>query len=93
MHHISSEIQRCIQNCLDCHRVCLQMAMNHCLELGGQHTEPKHFRLMLNCAEICQTSANFMLTGSDLHKLIAQADLRRLCPDLRGVCPELRASW
>jgi hypothetical protein len=24
---------------------------------------------MINCAEICQTSANFMLSGSELHKL------------------------
>lgn len=31
------------------------------------HSEPAHIRLMLDCAEICQTSANFMLRGSDLH--------------------------
>jgi len=44
-------------------------AMNHCLEVGGKHLEPTHFRLMINCAEICQTSANFMLSGSPYHKL------------------------
>jgi hypothetical protein len=38
--------------------------MNHCLEAGGEHVEPDHFRLMINCAEMCQTSANFMLSGS-----------------------------
>ena len=29
--------------------------------------EAAHVRLLLDCAEICQTSANFMLRGSDLH--------------------------
>ena len=61
-------MEECIQNCLDCHHVCLEMAMNHCLETGGKHVEPAHFRLMMNCAEICQTSANFMLSGSEHHK-------------------------
>jgi hypothetical protein len=61
-------MQQCIEECLNCHRMCLGEAMTHCLEAGGQHMEPEHFRLMLNCAEMCQTSANFMLSGSPLHK-------------------------
>ena len=65
----SPEMQQCIRDCQECHKVCLQMAMNHCLEMGGKHTEPQHFRLMVACAEICQTSANMMLIGTDLHKL------------------------
>lgn len=69
MYQMNEQMQQCIQNCLDCQRVCLQEVMNHCLEMGGKHTEPKHFRLMINCAEICQTSANFMLSGSEHHKL------------------------
>jgi hypothetical protein len=39
----------------------------HCLQMGGAHAAANHVRLMLDCAEICQTSANFMLRGSDLH--------------------------
>lgn len=69
MHLLGEEMQNCIEECLDCHRICLQEAMNHCLEKGGKHLEPTHFRLMMNCAEICQTSANFMLSGSQHHKL------------------------
>jgi hypothetical protein len=67
--HMGSAMEECIKNCLDCHHICLETAMNHCLETGGKHTEPAHFRLMINCAEICQTSANFMLSGSELHHL------------------------
>lgn len=57
--------------------------MNHCLVMGGKHTEPAHFRLMLNCAEICQTSANFMLSGSGLHHITCKAcaEVCRLCAE------------
>lgn len=35
--------------------------------MGGGHARPDHIRLMMDCAEICQTSANFMLRMSDFH--------------------------
>lgn len=77
-HHTADpKIEECITLCINCQHICLEMAMNHCLVKGGKHTEPKHFRLMLNCAEICQTSANFMLSGSELHGLTC------------GVCAEV----
>jgi hypothetical protein len=72
----SQEIQQCIQNCTDCHHICLETVL-YCLRQGGKHAEPDHIRLLLDCAEICQTSANFMIRGSDLHA--------RTC----GVCAEV----
>ena len=63
---MSSDMQRCIQECLNCHSVCLEIAA-HWLQMGGKHAEAAPIRLLLDCAEICQTSANFMLRGSDLH--------------------------
>lgn len=77
MQHHSPEMQACIEECLKCHSTCLGMAMTHCLEAGGKHVAPDHFKLMMACAEICQTSANFMLIGTGLHK--------RVC----GVCSEV----
>jgi len=47
-------------------QVCTE-TITHFLQMGGDHAEPNHIRLMLGCAEICQTSANFMLRVSDLH--------------------------
>ena len=73
--HTDQELRDCIANCLNCHSICTA-TITHCLEMGGQHAEMAHIRLMLDCAEICQTSANFMLRGSDLHS--------RTC----GVCAE-----
>ena len=57
--------------------------MNHCLPKGGSHVEPVHFRLMMNCAEMCQTAANFMLSGSELHTLTC-----RVCAEICRRCAE-----
>jgi hypothetical protein len=67
MHQMNEEMNRCIEACLHCYQTCRHEAMNHCLEAGGKHLEPTHFRLMTSCAEMCRTSADFMLTGSPLH--------------------------
>ncbi|MCC5668366.1 four-helix bundle copper-binding protein [Nostoc sp. CHAB 5784] len=73
---VNPQMQQCIQNCLDCHSICLN-TVTYCLQKGGNHAEPAHIRLLLDCAEICNTSTNFMLRASDLHS--------RTC----GVCAEL----
>ena len=72
----SREMQECIKNCQDCHSFCLE-TVTYCLEKGGKHAELGHMQLLLDCTEICQTSANFMLRDSDLHS--------RTC----GVCAEV----
>ena len=61
---MSQELAACIQDCLDCYRSCQQTATMHCLELGGRHVEPTHFRLMLDCAETCRGAAAMMLNAS-----------------------------
>ena len=73
---MSSEMQQCIQECLNCHSTCLA-TVPYCLEMGGEHARAAHIGLLLDCAEICQTSANFMLRGSPFHT--------RTC----GVCAEV----
>ena len=77
------EIQQCIQICLDCHRICHNTMMTYCLQQGGHYAESKHVQLMLDCAEICQTSANFMIRSSDLHYLTCQ-----VCADVCDRCAE-----
>ena len=85
-HKMSSEMQACIEACLRCHSVCLGMASHHCLEAGGEHVEPMHFRLMLACAETCKSAANLMLIGSghsDHHKAMC-----RVCADVCEACAQ-----
>lgn len=62
----SGNMQKCIQACLSCHTICLE-TITYCLTQGGKHAEAKHIRLLLDCAQICQTSADFMMRDSDLH--------------------------
>ncbi len=80
MRHLSSEMQSCVEECLRCYAICLSAAMNHCLEMGGAHVEKKHFTLMMACAEICRTSAHFMLIGTPRH--------RHTCAECAEVCSE-----
>lgn len=60
-------MKSCIEICNRCAGVCWKTAMNQCLEMGGRHVEPEHFRLMVNCAEMCELSASFMLSSSRFH--------------------------
>jgi hypothetical protein len=62
----SEQMLVCIQNCQDCHRACLQ-TLTYCMERGGRHAEPDHLRLLMDCADICNVSAAFMLRASELH--------------------------
>ena len=58
----------CIQNCRECERVCLETLARE-LGRGAGHEDARHLRLLMDCAEICRTSASFMIRGSELHFL------------------------
>lgn len=75
------EMHSCIEACSHCHATCLHTAMIHCLNTGGDHVDADHFRLMMNCAEICQTSANFQLSGSSFHVALCG-----ICADICEAC-------
>jgi hypothetical protein len=60
-----SEMETCIQNCMECHSACLAM-VSHCLRMGRDHSTPNHISTLLTCAETCQTAANLMLLDSPL---------------------------
>lgn len=59
--------------------------MNHCLDAGGKHVEPEHFRIMMSCAEICRTSAHFMLIESGHHKHVCR-ECAEICEDCARSC-------
>ena len=83
-HSMIDERRRaCIQECHNCHDICTE-TVAHCLHMGGEHAEQNHIRLLLDCAEICQTSANFMLRTSDFHGQICG-----ICADVCARCAEV----
>lgn len=63
----------CREQCSACALACTTALYRHCLTAGGEHAKPDHVRMMVDCAEICQTSANFLARGSDLHSAICAA--------------------
>jgi len=81
--HLSADLQACIEECLRCYQTCLGTAMGYCLEQGGRHVAPEHFRLMMACAEICRAAAHVMLTGNDLHRRTCAA-----CAEICEACAE-----
>lgn len=84
MHKISPELRSCIDSCIKCYEVCLNTSMSHCLESGGKHVEPEHFKLMTACAEICRSAAALMLIGTEHH--------RRLCKVCAEICDDCAKS-
>ena len=64
--HIDDAMHECIENCSDCHDVCTETLV-HCLGLGGEHAALEHVRALMDCAQACDTSRDFMLRGSELH--------------------------
>ncbi len=88
MTKMTPEMQSCIDECLRCYQTCLGMASNHCLEVGGKHVEPAHFRLMLACAEMCRTSAHLMLLGTEHHRH-ACAECAEICEACAKSCEEV----
>lgn len=67
-------VQACIVDCLECYTVCRQ---------GGRHEDAEHVRLMQDCAELCRTTADFLLRGSSFSAQLAAA-----CADVCSACAE-----
>lgn len=64
---MSLAMQTCIQLCWDCRQICQETLFNHCLAMGGRHVGQAHVRIMADCIQACQVSADFMTRGSELH--------------------------
>jgi hypothetical protein len=79
---ISTQMEECIENCSDCHDVCVE-TLAHCLQRGDEHAAPAHIRALLDCAQACDASRDFMLRGSDLHRAICA-----VCADACTRCAE-----
>ena len=72
----------CIDTCRDCSEVCIEV-IQHCLTKGGKHSAAEHIGLLLDCVDICDVSARFMLRGSILH-----TETCGVCADVCEACAE-----
>jgi hypothetical protein len=79
---LDTETRQCVEECLTCHNTCLT-TVSYCLQKGGPHADVNHIVTLLDCAEICSTSADFMLRGSHLHTTTCAA-----CAEVCRACAE-----
>lgn len=79
---MSEEMNRCIQLCHNCHALCVQL-IGYCLQLGGRHGAPEHIRLLMDCAQMCETNTEYMLRESTFHSRVCE-----LCADMCVRCAE-----
>lgn len=76
----------CIDKCLASSRRCLETAT---YVIGQDHTSASSQRIvvLLDCAELCQVTANSMLRKSSQHALLCDA-CARLCENCAAACLE-----
>lgn len=84
-----------IQNCWETRTICHTTLVDHCLAMGGAHVEKEHVKLMLDCIQSCQTSADFMTRGSVNHPQMCVA-CAAVCEACANSCaaiatPEMKA--
>ena len=79
-HHTSPAMQECIDRCQTCQESCLE-SIPHCLQKGGKHAAAEHIGLLATCAEICDTSARFMLYDSAFHSRVCE-----VCAEVCDAC-------
>jgi hypothetical protein len=72
MDQVPQNVKDCIKVCLDCSTSCRD-TVTHCLQEGGEHAQPDHIWLLLDCAEICESNAHFMMHNSPLHSASCEA--------------------
>jgi hypothetical protein len=80
--------QSCMEICTQCHQTLMHTAMQYCLPIGGNHVDPEHFRLMMNCAEMCQTAANFQLSDSKYCRQVSSLTAE-ICEECAASCEKL----
>lgn len=77
MEQMNTAVSECLKACLECHQICTETAA-HVLHSGGGHSEAKHLVALLDCAQICAVSADFMSRRSPHHA--------HLCTECAEIC-------
>ena len=80
--NVPSAMQICIQNCTECYQMCSHL-VDYCLKKGGKYSDPEHIKLLLDCARICNLSADFMIRHSDFHDSTCD-----VCAEVCTACAE-----
>ena len=70
-----SDMTKCAETCHDCADKCMALipyCLDHCVE-NGRPAETEHIQTLLDCAEICGVTHNYLRRGSSRHSLVCTA--------------------
>lgn len=85
---LPNDMKDCITTCWDCRTLCHQTLYDHCLPMGGRHTEAEHIKAMMDCIDICQVAADFMTRNSPSHRAVCAA-CAEVCYDCAESCEKV----
>jgi hypothetical protein len=77
--------QSCMEACTQCHQTLMHTVMQYSLPHDTTQFDIELFRLMMNCAELCQTTANFQLSDSKFCRQVATLNAQ-LCEECAAGC-------
>jgi len=83
----SHDLEECIRACTECHQICLE-SVETCLRMGGRHAAAEHIGQLLDCARICATAADFMMSRSNMHSRTCSV-CAEVCTSCAESCREL----
>lgn len=75
------QMKECKELCWSCRDMCQRTLFTHCLHMGGEHTAEAHVKIMIDCIQICQITADFLTRGSEMHASVCSA-----CADICDRC-------
>lgn len=76
--------EECTKNCTDCSNICALTAVEpDVLERGTV----EQLKLLVNCAEICETSLDFLKTRSVYHRAVCRA-CSEVCDGCAQMCEQ-----
>jgi len=86
--HTTSQMDMCIQNCLDCYRAC-EERLAESFSNKESKIKSSHLLLLKSCAEISHTSAKFLMMQSKFHNEICGV-CAKVCKECANTLKSIR---
>jgi hypothetical protein len=80
----AASMTHCLENCAACERVCTE-TLAAVLSRSDVRADARLIRLLMDCADICGTSARFLMRQSERHPSTCRA-CADVCADCAAAC-------
>lgn len=89
MNKMNNGMQQAIENATACATSCLE-SINYCSRKRGKYAEPSRLGLLLDCARICEITADYMLRKSPFYGILCELSAE-ICEQTARSCSEFPA--